>query len=159
MEDLCVLIFFYMVQSLLMILAGAQFFNLKISKKQIIFISISYGLAIWVVRGFYQFFHIPFGTHTLILAIIFSLIIKIFTKTSIDYAIGISLLSLCLVMLGGGIGGLIHSLISLSYEEVLNNVLLHIFFGHLENSILIIFLIISKVYNFNISTIGEKESI
>ena len=155
MEDLRVLSFFYIIQALLMVIAGVQFFDLKINSKQIIAVGIIFGLTIWLVRGAYSYLNIPLGTHTIILAILFCIIIKVATKTDIYYAFGISLMSFCLVMLGVGVVALAIKLNSLNLEQIMSNIWLNILFGHIENSILIIFMVVSRLLKFNISNINR----
>ena len=155
MEDLRVLFFFYIIQGLLMVIAGVQFFDLKINNKQIIAVGACYGLVIWLVRGVYSYYSIPLGTHTIVLAILFCIIIKIITKTPVYYAVGISLMSFCLVMLGVGVVAFAIKLNSLNLEQIMSNIWLNILFGHIENSILIIFMVVSRLLKFNISNINR----
>jgi len=136
-----------MVQALLMILAGTMFFNLRVKKAQIFRATLYYGLAIWGVRSFYAYYHIPYGTHTLLLAIIHTLILYFTLKQSLIYCLAITGFSFSLIMLGGGLVGLGVNLARITIDKVLDNVWLNVLFGQLENILLIVYLFLGKLFN------------
>lgn len=72
MEDLRVLFFFYIVEGFLMTMTGLRLFGYKTNVKILAAISITYGASIWIIRGVYQYYHIPLGSHSLILTVIFT---------------------------------------------------------------------------------------
>lgn len=66
-------ILLYNIETFLMLYVGIQIFKLKVSKWRIFATMIVYGMSIYTVRGVYEYFGIPFGTHTIILLILFIL--------------------------------------------------------------------------------------
>ncbi|MDS1030261.1 hypothetical protein RDV78_07160 [Bacillota bacterium LX-D] len=148
--DLSILFFFYMVQAYLIIATGVQLFNLKVNPKKLLLSVVISGLAIWLVRLLYVSFKLSLGTHTLVLLIALTLIIKMILKINFNYSLGITLSTFCLTMLGSGIAGYISNINHISLEYVINNVWLHILFGQIENMLLIIVLVISKKFDFHV---------
>jgi len=159
MKDLMVLVFFYCIQGFLMIISGMLFFDLRLTVQKIILFGISFGLSIFFIRKLYLYFHWPFGTHTLILMVIFCVLCIYLAKIKFIYAVGITLLGFCLVMLGGGLTGVALKLFAVNLETVLNNIWLYIMFGNLsENLLLALFIIFSRVFKFNIKSLGNLNN-
>lgn len=156
MEDLRVLFFLYMVQAFLVITVGLKFYNLKLETKKLLLGALTFGLIIWIVRKAYIYFEIPYGTHTLVLITLYALFLKLFFKLTFNYAIGMSLFGFTLILLGGNLVGYIFEAFKISVEHVLSSPLLHTVFGNIENSFLLLALIIMRIFNFNLGTIYEK---
>lgn len=150
MEDLRVLIFFYLVESFLMVFCGFRLFKVQQRTHILIIISIIYGLAIYFVRGLYIYFNYPFGTHTLILALIFLLLVMTIGKINFSLSVGITLLSFCLMLIGGSLSAIVVQQFNLNPIDILNNPWLHVAVGNSENVMLLIALICSYVFNFSI---------
>ncbi|ATW27328.1 hypothetical protein [Candidatus Formimonas warabiya] len=156
MEDLKVIIFFYMIQSLLMILTGLKFFSVKYKTKNVLVPVFVFGLVIWLVRKLYIYFQIPLGTHTLVLLVLFCVILRIFFRLNITYILGIAFLDFSLVMLGGGLTVYFYKIFNVQPEFVLDHAWMHILMGQVENIFLIILLLILELFNISIFKIMRK---
>lgn len=155
MEDLRILFFFYIIQAILMIVAGNSFFGIKKDLGRVLLAASLYGISIWLIRGLYDIYQIPLGSHTLILAFIFFVLVHLIFRQHWSYSLGITCFSLCLVMLGGGLVGLGIKMSGLTVEYIFNNVWLHIIFGHLENTLLLVYLVINNLIGLSIASISE----
>lgn len=156
MGDLWVLIFFYMIQSLLMVLAGLEFFNIKYKLKEIILPVLIFGFTIWLVRFLYVYCQTPFGSHTFVLFILFCIILRLFFKMKVYIILTIAFLDFILIMLGSCIGGYISEILNVDMRVTLNSTLLHILIGNTENIFLMILFAVTKIFKVNMFTIMEK---
>lgn len=155
MEDLRVLFFFYIVEGFLMTMTGLRLFGYKTNVKILAAISITYGASIWIIRGVYQYYHIPLGSHSLILTVILSFLIKMIGKVNWGTALGAALVSFSLVMLGGGMSVVIIQYFQLDVNNVLSNPWLHVLMGYTEIVFLALMLIINKVFGFTLTRSQE----
>lgn len=156
MEDLRVLFFFYAIQSLLMTVACCRFFSVKFNKHQILLVTLSYGISIWLVRGLYALFHIPYGSHSLILAFIFCMLLLVITKQNLIYCLGMTCFSFSLVFLGGGLVGIGLNLTGLTEEHIFKNIWLHVIFGQLENILLVIYLTFDRIIGISLNSMVKE---
>jgi hypothetical protein len=147
-----------MIQALLMILAGCYFFDINTRKEQVLLATILQSFAIRIVRGIYVLYQIPYGSHTLILALIFCLVIHFVMRVNMLYSLAIAGFSFSLIMLGGGLVGISITWLGQSIEYVLNNALPYIIFGQLENIFLIIYLILYKTTNFSLKKLVKERN-
>ncbi|SMB98659.1 hypothetical protein SAMN00808754_2472 [Thermanaeromonas toyohensis ToBE] len=157
MEDLRVLLFLHIINAFLLSMTGLRLFGYRSSLRTLITLSITYGVAVWIVRGIYGHYHIPLGTHTIILTLIFSLLIRTIGKVNWGIALGAALVSSSLGMLGGGISILIIQFFQLSVTDVLSNPWLHVLIGHTENVFLVIMLIVNSRFGFTLTKPLEKQ--
>jgi len=141
-----------------MILAGCYFFNVSVRKKQVLLAMILQSLAIWIVRSIYALKQIPYGSHTLILALIFCLVIYFVMRVNMLYSLAITSFSFSLIMLGGGLVGIGVRWLGQSIEYVLNNTWLYIIFGQLENIFLVIYLILYKTTKFSLKKLVKERN-
>jgi len=95
-------------------------------------------------KGGNAIFQIPYGTHTLILAILYCLLLFLLLKLNIMHCLGITAFGFSLIMLGGGLCGLVVMWSGYSMEYLIEHIWLHIMFGHLENLFLLLYL--SRIY-------------
>lgn len=130
---------------------GLRLFGYKCNLKLSMAIGMVYGAAIWIIRGLYQYYHIPLGSHTLVLTLIFFLLIKTIAKVSWGSALGIALVSSSLVMLGGGISIIIVQYFQLDVNNVLGNPWLHVLMGYTEIVFLVLMLVINEVFGFTLT--------
>lgn len=151
MDDFRVVLFFYIVQGILMGIVGLRLFDFEINFKKIGLVGVIYGLAIWVVRGIYNYFDVPFGTHTFILMLIFLILVKVISKTNWNTALGATLVSSCLVMLGSALSGPVIQLFHLDVQDVLKNPWLYVAVGNIENVFLVAMLVINNVSGFTLT--------
>lgn len=158
MADLRVLFFLFMVQSVLMSLTGLRLFGINIKFRTVLLIGIIHGLAVWVVRGIYTTYEIPFGTHTIILMIVLVLLINILGKVKLGNALAVALVAVSLIMLGSALTDALVPLLKLDGKTILENTWLHILFGYMENVFLVLFLAINGLFGFTLSKIISFEN-
>jgi len=150
MEDLRVLFFLHIIQTFLMTTVGLRLFDYRVSLKSLIFIGTVSGVGVWLVRGLYLYYHIPFGTHTLIMMLIILLLLKKIVKASWSIALGTVLVSFSLVMLGSTLSGAVIQFLQIDAQDVLNNPWLQILMGYIESIFLVLMLVINSVYGFTL---------
>ncbi|GAW91431.1 hypothetical protein [Calderihabitans maritimus] len=151
MEDLRVLLFLHITESFLMAATGLRLFGQNSGLKILMAIGVIHGLAVWLIRGAYLYYHIPFGTHTLILTVILFLLIRMLARVSWGEALGATLTSVSLVIIGSSISGIIVQFYHLNVQDIMNNTWLHVLIGHTENVFLVLLLVINSVFGFTIT--------
>lgn len=139
-----ILIFLHMIQSAIMIVTGLELFNINYKLKNILIPVMIFGLAIWVVRKVYVYYHIPFGSHTLVLIVLFCIILRLFVIVKNHYVISIALLDFSLIMLGSCLVGYIFNIFHVDSSVVMKSPSLLVVFGQAENIFLIILLVALK---------------
>lgn len=157
MEDFRVLLFLHIVNAFLMSVTGLRLFGHRSNLKTFTTLGITYGVAIWIVRGIYGHYHIPLGTHTIILTLIFAFLVRMIGKVDWGTALGVALVSSSLGMLGGGISILIIQFLQLSVMDILSNPWLHVLIGHTENVFLVVMLTVNSVFGFTFINSFEKQ--
>lgn len=150
MDDIRILLFFYVVQTTLMVFIGLALFNISLPKTRIVACGLTLGLCVWLLRGIYVLLGIPFGTHTFVMTLLFILAIKFLAKQSWGIATGAALVSMTLVTIGGGISQLLVDALGLTGEQIMSNVWLHILMGYVESIFLVVMVFINKVFGFTI---------
>lgn len=150
MEDLFVFLFFYLIQTLLMVYVGLALYNIHLSAKRLLFSGVVLAFGLWAVRAIYIELGIPFGTHTLVLTVLFIILLKYLSRQEWGISVGAILVSMTLVTIGGGASQLIVQGFGLTAEKIMTNVWLHIIMGHVENIFLLVMLIWNKVFGFTI---------
>jgi len=148
MEDIKILFFYYLGEALLLVFVGLAFFGRRLSWPRLLAVSGAYGFSIWVVRGVYKIYGIPFGSHTLILTLLLFLWIKFIGKMDWDIAVGASLTGMTLILLGSWFTDFIVNKLNIKWRLILDNLWLHILFGYTENIFLILMLALNKFFNF-----------
>jgi len=76
MSDIMVLVFCYLVQTVLMVYVGLMLFNTQLSRTKLASCGVLLALCVWLVRSLYMHWSILLGTHTLILTVMFILVLK-----------------------------------------------------------------------------------
>ena len=111
---------------------------------------ILFSSSLWVVRYLYNFFSIPFGTHTIILVILLILFHRFLSGVNWGIAVAASLIGMILVLLGGTVSQLLVKGLGLTGEQILGNPWLHVLMGSIENVFLFIAFIVIKFFKFNV---------
>ena len=150
MDDISVLVFCYLVQTLLMVYVGLALFDVQLSGPRLAACGILLALCLWLVRGVYTLLGIPFCTHTLIMTILFILVLKTIGHQSWGISIGATLVSMTLVVIGGGMSQLLLPTFELTAKKVLGNPWLHILMGYVENIFLVLGLFLNKAFGLTI---------
>jgi len=156
MEDLRVLFFLHIVEAFLMTITGLRLFGYKGNIKIYLSIGLIHGIIVWSVRGVYLHYHIPFGTHTLILLAIYYLLVKTISKVSWGTALGAALVSFSLVLIGGVVSGVLVQSLHLNMGDIVNNPWLHVLVGYSENVFLVLLLIVNVIYGFTLNTVDSS---
>lgn len=133
-----------------MVLTGSRLLAYKINLKLITLISLLYGYSIWIVRQLYTYLNIPYGSHSLVLMAILFLIIKIVGKIRWNISFWITLISFSLVMAGSIFSSFVVEFFNLEVDVILNTPWLYVIIGQVENSFLILFLIINYIFGFSL---------
>lgn len=157
MDDIRVLLFAYLVQTFLMVYVGLGLFNIYLPRPRLGLCSVLLGVGAWFIRGVYRNLGIPFGTHTLILILIFILVIRFVGRQNWGIATGTALIAMTLVLIGSGISQLFVQFLGLTGEQVLESVWLHILIGYVESVFLVLMLVLNKVFGFTIVNFLDIE--
>ncbi len=151
MEDLRVLFFLHVVESFLLAATGLRLFGHRGRLWQYLAVGVTHGFLVWLVRGIYRTYGIPFGTHTLILGLLLIVLIRLVIKVDWNTALGASLVSLCLILLGSAFSDLVASALYLKTPDILANPWVHVLIGYIENIFLLAMLVANRVYGFTIT--------
>ena len=150
MDDIRILLFFYLIQTTLMVYTGLALFNPSLSKTRLTICGLVLGISVWLIRGAYMLLNISFGTHTLLLTLLFIIIIKFLGNQNWGIATGATLVTMTLVTIGGGISQVLVPTLGVTGEQIISNVWLHILMGYMESIFLIGMLFLNKVFGFTI---------
>ncbi|MFX0547968.1 hypothetical protein ACOAKC_01410 [Hathewaya histolytica] len=90
--------FSHIIQSFLMVAVGYSIIGIKLDRRKIIGVTILNSICIMGVRSLYNKFNIPYGTHTIVLAIIYTLICKLITKENLINSLISTLISFSLIV-------------------------------------------------------------
>ncbi len=157
MDDIRVLLFLHIVQTTLMVYIGLALFNISLSKARIVICGFTLGVCVWLLRGVYVLLGISFGTHTLVMTLLFILGIRFIGRQNWGIATGASLVSMTLVVIGGGISQLLVDVFDLTGQQIMGSVWLHILMGYVETIFLIGMLFLNKVFGFTIVNFLDIE--
>lgn len=157
MDDIRVLLFFYFGEAVLLFYTGLAMFELKLSIPRLLCVAGLYSLCIWFVRGLYAMYNIPLGTHTLILVVLSILLMKFIGKVDWIFSVGAVLTGFSLILIGNWFINLIIQQINLTWEHILGSVWLHILFGYLEDTFLILLLVLNKIFGLSYIKLFELE--
>jgi hypothetical protein len=150
MDDIRIFLFFYLVQTGIMVYVGLALFNIKLSRMRLALCTAILGLSLWLLRGAYALLGIPFGTHTLVLTLIFILVIKFVGGQNWGIATGATLVVMTLVTIGSGVSQVFVQVFKLTPQQILASVWLHIFMGYVESTFLFVMLLLNKAFGFTI---------
>lgn len=155
-EDIRVLLFFYWVEACMLAYAGLGLLGIRVPLNEIIRIGVSHGIAVFMVRGFYSSMGIPFGTHTLILVLILSLLIAKFTHLRWGIALSASLLGMVTLILGESlILPNFHELLNLTVDQIWANPWTHVLAGYVGDILLVIVTVLIALTNFSLVQIKD----
>ena len=149
MDDISVLVFGYLVQTLLMVYVGLALFEGQLSRPRFAACGVLLAVCLWLVRGIYTLLGIPLSTytHTLIMTLFFILVFKTIGHQSWGIALGATLVSMTLVVIGSGMSHLLLPAFELTFQQVLGSPWLHILMGYVENVFLVLALLLNKKFD------------
>lgn len=148
-DDYRVLLFYYWIEACFIAYVGLGLLGIRIDFRKIIRIGIFHGLTVYWVRGIYKILEIPFGTHTLILAIIMSIFISRIGRLRWGIGLTASLLGIVLLMLGESLVlPNFHKILNISLEEMWSNPWTHVLAGYVGDILLLFLALLIFITNF-----------
>ena len=93
----------YYIEGFCMIVSGVSIFNLPLRLKKINMISISHAFFTYLVRKIFYMYHIPFGTHSLIIWFALFIMIKYVLHLSWLQSMVCTLIGIGLLLFGEGV--------------------------------------------------------
>lgn len=161
--ELLILITSLLIESFLIVGAGLSIIGIRLKVQRLIIIALILGSLTYGIRMFYETYKIPLGTHTFIIIIILTVILKILTKQKLTTSIIAVLISYLLITLGEGIFMYnVFRLFNITMEDMLSNGNVRFLGTMLTNIPLIIVFIIGYVYKksiIDINYLNEKEEV
>ncbi|MHB1125497.1 MAG: hypothetical protein ACYC2T_00850 [Bacillota bacterium] len=157
MENISVLIFLHIITSLLTTFTGLRILDYKGHSSRLVLIGVLQGIFLWLVRGFYILMHIPLGSHLLIILIAAVIFIKLIARVSWGMAFGSSLMSFIMILLGSALSVLVATGLSVNTSSILSSPWLHIAFGYLEASFLMVMLLANLIFGFKLTKATELD--
>ncbi len=150
-DDIRVLLLFYWVEACFIAYAGIGLLGVKTETRNIIKIGILHGLAVFLVRGFYKSFGIPFGTHTLVLVFVMAYLISKFTFLPGGISLTASLLGIVTLILGESLlMPLFYKLLAMPVEQIWANPWTHVLAGYVGDALLIFVVLLVALTNFSL---------
>lgn len=154
--DIRVLLLFYCVEAALIAYAGLGLLGVKIQFKNLIKIGIFHGLAVSIIRGLYLTFKIPFGTHTLILVLVMSILISRFGRIRFGTSLTAALLGIVTLILGESLVlPTFNKLLGVSVDQMWANPWTQILAGYVGDVLLIAVAILVWLTNFSLLRIYD----
>lgn len=155
-EDIRVLLFFYWIESCMIAFAGLGLIGIRVPLSNIVKIGILHGVAVFIVRGFYSSMGIPFGTHTLILVLIMSLLIAKFTHLSWGIGLSASLLGMVTLILGESLVlPYFHKILNMTVDQIWENPWTHVMAGYVGDILLLVVTLLIAFTNFSLVRIKD----
>lgn len=145
-----VLLFFQIVQGLIMAYVGAKIVGESATVKKLGLIALIYGVTIQFVRSLYELLEFPLGTHSFVLLIIFVVLLKQVLSTNWGKAFTAGIITVGLAILGGFVPMAIIEFSRLTYEQVFESIWLFIPIAIAESTLLIIAAIALKLTGYKI---------
>lgn len=150
MDNLIVLLFCYLLQSILMVYVGLALFDIPLEKKRLILCGAFLGVGVWLIRGVYSLLGATLGSHSLILLLLVLLVLKTVGNQKWPIALGATLVSMILLVLGSAFIQVLIKVFSLEISQILNNTWSHILWGFLESVFLVLFFFLNKLFGLTI---------
>ena len=154
--DLLTWVITYFVDALILSYFIYTFYNIKAPKGYIIITAFIYSVCILLVRKTYIFYKIQFGSHSIILAILFMLIVFLVYKLPLmRSAIG-SVACFAMIYLASPVIIKLISISGINLELVAKQPLLLALIGYTEDIFIIISILFMKFTGFNYNKLLEK---
>lgn len=139
------------IESFFMVSVGLSVVNIRPKISKLAYLSIICGLTVFAVRLLYETYPIPLGTHSFILTILFTIILKYIGKQKWSTAFIAVLISFLLLTLGEGmIMYNVAKWANISSSDLLYKPGARFLGIMLSNSLLITVFIISYIFKFSI---------
>lgn len=139
MDDLRVLVFFYIVEGALIGYVGTALIGIRLNLRQVTILGICHGLIVYLVRGIYTVNRIPLGTHSFFLLASLIIIIYFLTRQSWGVCTIAGLLGFIMVALSESLMLLpVFGYLKLTFEQVWADAWTHIILGYVGDWLLIL---------------------
>ncbi len=130
---------FFIFEGSLLAIVGAKVMGEQLGRKSILLISLIYGVSVLGIRSLYQFLKIPFGSHTLILALLMLLLLWQMGKLPLPTATYSTLISFILLFVGEPLVALpLIKYFHLSFDKIMIDIFWFYVIGLASNSLLIL---------------------
>lgn len=163
MEDIRLLFFQYFPGSIVTFYAGLGLLGWRLNSKRTLVLGCVGALSIYLVRSLYSLFHLPFGSHSLILMVLFVVYMRFIGRTKWSVALAGTLLGA--VISGIGEVFLIPLFLKISgfnsFTDVLANVWANILCSYISSTIplaLLSALVYCKKFSLLKSNTNSSES-
>lgn len=151
------------LESFLFIGAGLGIINIRPRFSNLAFLGVLFALTILVVRELYEIYNIPYGTHSFVVLMIYTIILRFIGKQKWVTAIISILISFLLITLGEGVFMFnIFKLLNISIEDMLYEPGFRLFGTILSCIPVIIVFIATYIFKFSIihlNQLSENEDI
>lgn len=139
MDDLRVLVFWYMIEGALVGYVGLAMIGIRLNLKQFIAVGVLQGIVVYLVRGLYTINKLPFGTHILFNLIGLIIIVHFLTKKSWGISAISGLLGFITVILSEMFMlPPVFAYLKLTFENLSTDIWVHIALGYIGDWLLIL---------------------
>ncbi|ADG83489.1 hypothetical protein [Thermincola potens] len=157
LDDIKVLLLFYWVESCFIAYTGLSLIGIRIKLGKVIPVGVIHGVMVYLVRGLYKYFEIPFGTHTLILLIIMACLLTIFVRVRFGTAVTASLLGMVLLLLGEMVTmPFFYKAMNMPVEQIWANPWTHILAGYVGDSLIMLAALFTTLTGYSLIRLGDR---
>lgn len=143
MEDLRVLVFFYIVEGALAGYVGMALLGFRLNLKQFAAVGVCQGLVVYLVRGIYTINGLPFGTHIFFTLSGMVIILYLFTRKHLRVCTLAAMLAFVAIYLGELLGlPIAMKTLGITWEQFYSDPWLHVALGYAGDWLLILAAII-----------------
>jgi hypothetical protein len=149
MGPLTTMVGFFMVEGVIITLLSLALMGIKLDLKKVVLIGVLHGFFVYLVRGIYTLYGIPFGTHTIILLLIHIALIKYIGKAYWGEAIAGAFLSFTILFIDETLFFTpIYQIAGLDFVNVVKDPILSVVMGNIIG--LPMYIVALLVYKFNL---------
>lgn len=139
MEDLRVLVFFYIIEGALVGYTGMALIGIRLNLKQTVMVGLLQGLLVYLVRGIYTINQWPLGTHTVLNLLGLIIILRLVGRRNWGASAVAGLVGFIILILSeSATFPFILSKLNITIEDIMSNTWLHIVTGYLGDALLIL---------------------
>lgn len=157
MDDLRVLVFFYIFESAMVGFVGFALIGFRMNLRQIILVGLGQGTIVYLVRGLYKMNEIPLGTHTFFNLLGLILILYLVTRKGFGSCITGSLLGFIIVILSESLTlPILYTFLNTTVESVLSDTWSHITMGYVGDWLLLLTTILLAITRKSLISVQEN---
>lgn len=157
-DDIRVFLLYYWVESCLIAYVGTGLLGIKFNIKNLIKIGLIHGSAVFVIRGLYTYFGFIFGTHTLILLAVMTILLSLFVKIRPGIALASALIGVMVLILGDIVTmPYFYKLMDVPVEQIWANLWTHVLAGYVSDSVLIMTAFIISFGKVSLFNLGSQR--